>query len=119
MKVKLLNGTEENINLKKYTVDKDGFCKSKFQKNIRDELIKKYPQDIICEELYVRGEKFYLDFFIPGRNMVIEVNGKQHTEHIKYFHKTIVAFNKQKASDQRKRDWCNLNKFKLIEIYDE
>jgi hypothetical protein len=119
MKIKLLNGLEENINLKKYIIDKDGLCKSKFQKRIRDELIEKYPQDIICEEIYIKGEKFYLDFLIVSRGIVIEVNGRQHNEHIRFFHKTIVAFNKQKASDQRKRDWCKLNDLRLIEIYDE
>lgn len=120
MIIKLLNGLEEKINLKKYIIKKEGYCKSNFQKSIRDELIKKYPQDIICEEIYIKGEKFYLDFFIASRGVVIEVNGKQHMEHIKFFHKTVVAFNEQKVRDQRKRMWCDLNGFKLIEInYDK
>lgn len=120
MEIKLLNGDTTKINLKKYIIKKEGYCKSNFQKSIRDELIKKYPQEIICEEIYIKVEKFYLDFFVPSRSLVIEVNGRQHLEHVKFFHKTIASFNEQKARDQRKRMWCDLNGFKLIEInYDE
>ncbi len=120
MEFKLLNGDIAKINLKKYLIDKNGFCKSKFQKNIRDKLIKEYPLEIICEEIFIPIEKFYLDFFLPNRKIVIEVNGRQHSKHIKFFHKTIAAFNEQKIRDQRKREWCKLNNFKLVEInYDE
>lgn len=119
MKIELLNGSSENINLKKYMINRDGFCKSKFQKEIRDQLIQKYPNDTICEEVYIKGEGFYLDFFIPSLNIVVEANGKQHKEHVKFFHKTKSEFNEQLNKDQRKRNWCLLNNFKMIEIYNE
>lgn len=118
MRIKLLNGSEENINLKKYIIDKDGFSRSKFQKRIRDKLIEKYKQNIIFEEVYIKGEKFYLDFFIPEKGIVIEVNGRQHKQQVKFFHKTKIAFHKQLDTDRRKREFCELNNFKLIEIYD-
>jgi len=116
MKIRLLNGSEENINLKNYIIDRDGFCKSKFQKDIRDQLIKKYPNDIICEEVYIRGEKFYLDFFIPSLKLIIEVNGRQHKQHVKFFHKTKRDFHEQLSTDKRKKDWADINNFRIQEI---
>jgi hypothetical protein len=119
MKIELLNGLYEDINLKKYMIKKDGYCKSKFQEEIRNQLIKKYPNDTICEEVYIKGENFFLDFFIPSLGLVVEANGDQHKKHIKFFHKTKREFNEQLDKDQRKRNWCVLNNFKIIEIYNE
>lgn len=118
MKVRLLNGSEENINLKKYLC-KETCQKSKFQTRIRGQLKKEYPSDNIYEEVYIKGEKFYLDFFIPSRRLVVEVQGRQHKFHIKYFHKTKIDFNNQKNRDERKIAWCLCNNFKFVAVYDE
>lgn len=117
MIVKLSNGDTTKINLRKYLL-KDTYEKSKFQTNIGKELKKEYPLDNIYTEVYVPIEKFYLDFFIPSRSLVIECQGRQHKEHIKFFHKTKIAFREQQNRDLRKIDWCLLNNFKLVEIYD-
>jgi len=117
MIVKLLNGSCTKINLKKYLSDKS-FSKSRFQKSVKEQLSRQYPDDNIFEEVYVPVEKFYLDFFIPSRFMVIECQGRQHNEHVKFFHRTKTDFNKQKERDGRKKEWCALNNFRLIEIYD-
>lgn len=116
MKIKLLNGTYENLIIKNFLIQKEGYCKSKFQKEIRNELIKKYPNDIICEEVYIKGEKFYLDFFLPALKIVMEVNGRQHSEHVKFFHKTKQEFEKQQLTDRRKKEWCDINGFRMVEI---
>jgi len=118
MLIKLLNGSEEKLNLRKYFVDVFGYCKSNFQKSVRNSLIKKYPRDYIFEEVYIKGEKFFLDFFIPSLKLVFEAHGNQHCEHIKFFHRTKRDFHKQLDIDNRKREFCKLNGFKLIEIYD-
>lgn len=113
MEVKLTNGEVVWINLKKYIENKN---KSNFQSQIREELKTQYPNDIIFEEVFIPIERFYLDLFIPTLKLVIEVNGKQHKQRIKFFHRNISDFNKQKETDERKRNWCKLNNFRLIEI---
>lgn len=115
MKIKLLDGSTETIILKNFVI-KEGFSKSNFQSDVRQQIRKMYPLDNIFEEVYIKGERFFLDFFLPNRSIVIECNGRQHYEHVKFFHKTVKDFNKQKDVDDRKRQWCNLNNFKLIEI---
>lgn len=119
MDVQLLSGGTTRLRLNNKRLRTQGKSKSKFQYEIGQQLIKQYPHDVIFEEVVVFGDGFILDFFIPSVNLVIECHGKQHTKHIRYFHKTKKDFHKQQNIDQKKRDWCELNGFKLIEIYDE
>ncbi|RGB21981.1 P-loop containing nucleoside triphosphate hydrolase protein [Rhizophagus diaphanus] len=51
-------------------------------------------------ELYMAGEKY---------GFAIEVQGKQHEQHIKYFHKSEEDFEKQLMRDQIKKELCEEN----------
>ena len=119
MEVKLLKGGTTRLRLGNRIFRVEGKSRSKFQHEIGVQLATQYPHDIIFEEVGVLGDGFILDFFIPSISLVVECNGRQHSEHIKHFHKTKIEFHKQKDVDQRKRDWCKLNRFRLIEIDDE
>jgi len=94
-------------------------CKSKFQYETGEELALTYPHDIIFEEVRIPEDNFILDFFIPSLKLVVECHGRQHTEHVKHFHKTRIEFHKQQDIDRKKREWCKLNGFRLVEIYYE
>ena len=117
MEIKILNGDVIKINLKKYLVE-NNYSKSKFQSKIKQRLKQQYPLENIYEEVFIPIERFYIDFFIPSRSIVIECQGRQHSKHIKFFHKTKIEFHKQQNTDRRKKEWCLLNNFRLIEIYD-
>jgi len=117
MEVKTLDGGTINVRLSNKV--RKNHSVSKFQNSIGQELQTEYPHDTIYEEVHIPGENFKLDFFIPSINLVVECHGRQHTEHVKHFHKTIRDYNKQRDTDRRKREWCDLNGFKLLEIYDE
>lgn len=119
MEVRLLSGGTARLRLNNKKLRTRGKSKSKFQYEIGQQLIAKYPHDIIFEEVRVPGDGFILDFFIPSLNLVVECHGRQHTEHVKHFHNTKRQFHHQQNVDQNKRDWCELNGFKLVEIYDE
>lgn len=59
------------------------------------------------------------DFFLPDLNTVIEYQGKQHFEPIKYFGGD-VQFEKRTINDNIKRNFCQDNNIPLLEIkYDE
>lgn len=118
MEVRLLKGGTAKLRLRGKQFDIDKKSKSKFQHDIGKQLVRQYPHDVIFEEVIISGE-FILDFFIPSLKLIIETHGRQHKEHVKHFHKTKREFHKQQDIDQKKRDWCKLNGFKLIEIYDE
>ena len=119
MEVRLLKGGTARLRLNNKRLRTKGASKSKFQHDIGRQLSKKYPHDVIFEEVIVPGDGFVLDFFIPSLDLVVECHGRQHTEHVKHFHKTKIEFHRQQDVDQKKRDWCELNSFKLMEIYDE
>ena len=119
MEVKLLKGGTAHLRLKNKRIRPHGKSKSQFQYDIGQQLTQQYPHDVIYEEVQIPSDGFILDFFIPSLSIVIECHGKQHTQHVRHFHKTKVDFHHQQDVDQRKRDWCELNGFRLMEIYDE
>lgn len=118
MEVKLLNGQSVKIKLKNRYA-KGSPCKSKFQSSVGDQMVEDFPNSLIYQEVHIPGENFYLDFFVPASKLVVECHGKQHKKHTKFFHKTVKAFNHQQSTDERKREWCNINGFRLVELYDE
>lgn len=118
MEVKLLNGQTTKVRLKnRYTKGKS--CRSKFQSEVGDQIIEDYPNCVVYQEVHVPGENLFLDFFVPAHNLVVECHGRQHTTHIRFFHKTVKAFHEQQGRDNRKRQWCELNDLRLVELYDE
>ncbi len=119
MEVLLLSGGFANLKLRNKRIRCEYQCRSKFQYEIGQELSRKYPHDIIFEEVIVPIDGFILDFFMPSLSLVVECHGIQHTKHVKHFHKTIKQFHAQQIIDEKKREWCDLNDFKLVEIYDE
>ena len=46
--------------------------------------------------------------------IAVEVHGRQHYEHIPFFHKTKRDFLLARARDEDKQDWCELNNIELI-----
>jgi len=57
-----------------------------------------------------------LDFFLPMRNVCIEVNGEQHYKFISHFHGDKLGFMRAKTNDKRKREWCQLNNLRVVEL---
>lgn len=119
MEVKLLSGGTAKLRLRNKKMRTRGKSKSQFQYEIGQKLKEQYPHDVIFEEVIVPGDNFILDFFIPSLNLVVECHGIQHTKHILHFHKTKQEFHKQQLQDQKKREWCELNGFRLVEVYSE
>lgn len=89
-------------------------------KNLLNEL---FPHDRVFEEVSLPGSKtdhrkstLRADFFIPNRNLLIEVHGEQHHKFNSFFFKNKMAFYKAKARDMEKREWCDMNSIKLVEL---
>ena len=101
--------------------------RSKLHIKARSILKEIFPFDRVLEEVTLPGTKtgsrrtlLYADFYIPNRNLVVEVHGEQHFKFNSFFYKDKMAFFKAKARDNDKRAWCELNQMTLIELnYDE
>lgn len=75
-----------------------------------------YSCDLIFEEVYVEKIKVYLDFFIPSKKIVLEVNGEQHYTFNSFMHRNKLDFLKKQQKDREKQEWCKINGFKFIEL---
>ena len=82
-----------------------------------------FPHDIILEEVSLVGSKTQIrrstlraDFFIPNRNLIIEVHGEQHYKFNPFFFKSKLSFYKAKGRDTDKKEWCELNHIILVEF---
>ena len=49
---------------------------------------------------------YRFDYWLPRQNVIIEVNGIQHYEYTKIFHKKKSDFTKAKERDRRKISYC-------------
>jgi hypothetical protein len=80
-------------------------------------LIEMYPFDRFLEEVPLPGSsKLTADFYLPWRNIVIEVHGEQHYKFIPFFHGNKMKFLEAKQNDFKKIDWCNNNNIGVVEL---
>tara|TARA_R110000744_G_scaffold3161_1_gene12261 strand:+ start:3967 stop:4380 length:414 start_codon:yes stop_codon:yes gene_type:complete len=97
--------------------------RSSLHKKARILLKDLFTYDRILEEVTLPGTKtasrksiLYADFYIPNRDLVIEVHGEQHFKFNSFFYKDKLSFFKAKARDNDKRAWCKLNRITMIEL---
>lgn len=92
--------------------------RSELHVRARKLLRKIYPTQRILEEVPIPCG-LYLDFFLPSVKMAVEVQGQQHFSQVEFF-QSKSGFLKGQKNDQTKRNWCELNNIKLVELrYDE
>lgn len=121
MKFKTIAGKIKSIhNAKKYRINWDGKSKSKIQRSTKLFLKKYWYNHIVFEEFPVAGTRLSLDFYNANKKVAIEVQGRQHTKHVPFFHgQNKYNFVNQLRRDQDKLNFCELNDISLIEIYEE
>ena len=118
MNFKTLYGKEKPIrNPHKYKIKWNGKSRSKFQKNVKKYIYKHWKYDAVYEEFKVAGTQLTLDFYNHTKKIAIEVQGAQHLQFVKHFHKTRSNFLRQIRRDDKKMDFCELNNIKLVQIY--
>ena len=78
-----------------------------------------FPTMQILEEVGIpvrHANTLFLDFYLPLLKLCIEVNGEQHYNFSAFFHGSRLNFMKHKRRDREKRDWCDINSIKVIEL---
>lgn len=121
MKVIDFNGRSYNFPPAGHVPDLDDERpRSKWHLGARSLLRQMYPTQRILEEVPLPGIRLFADFYIPDRQTIIEVHGRQHYEFVSHFHGSRMGFLQSKKNDGRKREWCELNNIKLIVLpYDK
>jgi hypothetical protein len=120
MRFKTLTGATRTVKkAKNYLIDWDGKSRSKIQYNAKQFLKKYWSNHIVFEEFPVAGSRLSLDFYNANKKIAIEVQGRQHTKYVPFFHgKNKINYINQLRRDQDKLKFCDLNDIKLIEIYE-
>tara|TARA_B100000242_G_C42948218_1_gene439714 strand:+ start:359 stop:769 length:411 start_codon:yes stop_codon:yes gene_type:complete len=120
MRFKTLTGAERTVKKpRSYLINWDGESRSKIQFQAKQFLKKHWCNHIVFEEFPVAGTKLSLDFYNANKKIAVEVQGKQHTKYVPFFHgSNKINYLNQLKRDQDKFKFCELNDIQLVEIYD-
>lgn len=120
MRFKTLTGAERTVKKpRSYLINWDGESRSKIQFKAKQFLKKHWRNHIVFEEFPVAGTKLSLDFYNANKKIAVEVQGKQHTKYVPFFHgSNKINYLNQLKRDQDKFKFCELNNIQLVEIYD-
>ena len=120
MVFKTLFGSTKKVKAaRKYLVEWDSKSRSKVQNSVKKYLKKYWFCDIVFEEFPLVGSRMTFDFYNATKNIIIEVQGKQHTKFIPFMHaNNKINYLKQLKRDQDKIKFCNLNSIVLVEYFD-
>ena len=82
----LFGSTRKVKSARKYLIKWDASSKSKVQNSVKKYLKKYWSQDIVFEEFPLAGTRMTFDFYNATKNIVIEVQGRQHTKFVPFMH---------------------------------
>lgn len=119
MKIKGLDNREHSWILE--SSQREDENRSKLHLRARELIKTMFPYDKFYEDVTLPGSSngsnksvLYADFFLPLRKLMIEVNGRQHTEYVRFFHGDKNNYKKSLARDKNKIAWCELNNIRIV-----
>jgi hypothetical protein len=119
MKFKKLNGQFTYKNIQKNRIKWDDKSLSKFQRKVKLFFKQFWYYDVCYEEMPLAGTRLRLDMFNASEHIGVEIHGSQHGKFNPFFHNNDRGkFLDQIHRDLKKLEWCEINGFKLIEIFD-
>jgi hypothetical protein len=121
MRFNTLTGATRTVKkAKNYLIDWDSPSRSKIQFQTKQFLKKYWSKHIVFEEFPVAGTKLSLDFYNANKKIAVEVQGKQHTKYVPFFHgKNKINYLNQLKRDQDKLKFCEANDILLVEVYQD
>ena len=103
-------------NVSKHLIDWNKKSRSKFQFRVKQLLRPFWQNQIVYEEFPVYGSLMRVDILNATKRIAIEVNGRQHSEFVPFFHKSRSEYLKSIKRDHQKTEWLEKNNFKLLEV---
>lgn len=105
-------------NARNYIIDWSTDSRSKFQTEVKKFLHNYWVNNIVFEEFPIVGTRLTLDFYNANKKIAIEVQGRQHTGYVQFFHQNRMNFLNQLNRDKKKERFCELNAITLVTIYE-
>lgn len=78
-----------------------------------------FPAELVYEEVPIPGSRLSADFYLPSSRLMVEVQGRQHREHVGLFHRDQAGSQRARHNDGRKREFCSLNEIRFVELHDD
>jgi len=119
MRFKTLSGKFVSKNCNKYKINWDKEEKSKIQTEVKKFLYPYLKTHIVYSEFPVFGTLMKIDIFDATSNVAYEIQGRQHGEYVKFFHKNRLNYLAGIKRDMKKIKWCEINNITLCEIFEE
>lgn len=119
MRVVDLDGHYNDWSLKGYIAKGRLQNKSSLHIQARDLLLQLFPTLQILEEVPInprKSETLYLDFYLPLIKTCVETHGEQHFKFVPFYHNNMMNFIKSKKRDNDKKEWCDINDIKYIDL---
>ena len=93
---------------------------SKIADDVFNILQQEFPFTYIEKEYYInyKNTRLLFDFYIRNLGILIECQGRQHTEFVKHFHGQVENFYAQKRRDNLKEEYCEENDLTLVLFFD-
>jgi len=63
-----------------------------------------------------KGQRMYVDFYIPSYLIAIEVHGRQHDRFVEHFHKDAFGWREHQKRDRMKEEWADVNNISYVII---
>lgn len=119
MDFKDVNGWTHQFQLRmsEFRLKDEENSKSHGQYEVGRILAKIYGAQNIVEDYPLPGcGNLSFDFWIPHKKIAFEIDGIQHKQFVKFFHKTKNGFIKQKIADASKQKLADINDITLYTI---
>tara|TARA_Y100000310_G_scaffold314293_1_gene363524 strand:- start:503 stop:913 length:411 start_codon:yes stop_codon:yes gene_type:complete len=116
MRLYNIQGRLQARKVSKYLIKWNKKSRSKIQFKVKQFLKPYWKNQIVYEEFPVYGSRMTVDIVNATKKIAIEVQGRQHKEFNKFFHKTRGNYLESIKRDYIKREWLEKNDFILIEV---
>lgn len=118
MKFSKLGGGEGNKDVTKYAIKWGAKSRSNYQRQVKEFLKAFWSRHMVYEEFPVVGTRMTLDIVNLTKRVALEIQGEQHGEYNAFFHNgSEINYWNQLGRDADKKEWCELNNIRLVEIF--
>lgn len=111
-----INGRLVYKNVSSKLIDWDGKSRSKIQFKTKQFLKEFWSRHICYEEFPVYGTKMSVDILNATKKIAVEVQGQQHENYNRFFHKNRLNYFYSIQRDHNKRVWLEKNDYVLAEV---
>lgn len=114
MKFKDLDGNIVSKDISKYRWG--GNSRFEGERLLGEKLRNLFPSIAIYAQLPCLGTKLKLDYYISDLKIAFEFDGRQHEEHVPFYHGDKRGFERAQERDKTKEEWCDINNIRLIRV---